>query len=303
MKAESFFSVVIVSSRRTPEKISLCLRSIFQGNYPKDSFEVIVVDSGSGEATLGYLRQEAKCRSNLRVILPAQGNIGPARGRNLGISAGRGELVAFTDDDIIVANDWLIRLADGYRRYPAVAGVGGITLPAADRLKNNLWAQYENFLYQALLKNKEGEYLSDKRDEHPAYTGNLSYRREILEKVGGFDESFSPLIYGEDGELKERVLQLDYRLLYVPVVNFHGTDYNWQAFWRREKRRGLGILFYCRRHSSGKPPRWLELIKMTFFPWVFFHKLQSGYSFKFSLIAVLAFWGRQWGKLEYYAQV
>lgn len=298
-----FVSVVVVSSGQMPEKLARCLPALFRNTYPADSFEVMVVDSGSGPAVLSYLRQEEKNHPRLRVILPCQGNIGPARGRNLGIKVARGDIIAFTDDDVVAAMDWLEKLVDGYRRYASIAGVGGITLPDEARLKNSFWARYENRLYLSLLKQKSGEYLSEKRDEHPCYAGNISYRRRVLEEMGGFDESFSPAVYGEDGDLKERVLQLGYRLLFVPVINRHLADYNFPAFWRKEQRRGVGILFFYRRHRLRKPSRFGETLKVGLLPVVFLRHLARSGDLAFSWAATLAFLARQVGKLRFYAEV
>ena len=51
--------------------------------------------------------------------------------------------MAFTDDDCLPPVDWLTRLADGYVRYPEVAGVGGYLEAPADVLQNNILARYE----------------------------------------------------------------------------------------------------------------------------------------------------------------
>lgn len=302
-KNNSSFSVVVVSSRKAVEKISACLSSLFQSSYPASDFEVIVVDSGAGASVHNYLRKEGGKHLNLRLIFPGKGNIGPARGRNLGINCARGEIIAFTDDDLVLPADWLGRLADGYRRYPDVAGVGGIYLPPKEAVAANVFAYYENRLYRNLLQKPEGEYLSDKRDEHPCYTGNISYRKEILQRVGGFNEEYLPQIYGEDGDLKERVLKLGCRLLYLPLVARHQTDYNFRQFWQKEERRGLGILFYRRSRFGRKPNRYMEILKIIFFPVVLMREFKAGGDLKFGLLAALSFIARQAGKWRYYDQI
>src|SRR5437764_138198 len=84
------------------------------------SFEVIVVDDGSTDGT-----KEAVTSEFPSVQYIQQENQGPAAARNTGIRAVAGDIVVFTDDDCVPPPDWLSRLANGYARYPEVAGVGG----------------------------------------------------------------------------------------------------------------------------------------------------------------------------------
>ncbi|MEK7610924.1 MAG: glycosyltransferase [Patescibacteria group bacterium] len=241
-------SIVIASSRKDRNKLSACLDSIYKGSFPAASFEVIVVDSGAGDEAKDYLLETAKSRPNLVPAFPGFGNIGPARARNIGIKLAKSSLVAFTDDDISVDPQWLEKITKAFLEHPEVAAVGGMTLPP-DSLRRNPFAEYESSIYQRYLKNGcAGSYLSTTRDEHPVFTGNIAYRKEVLEKAGGFSENFPPFVYGEDGDLKERVLKMGGRFLYIDSVNYHNTEYSLASFWQKEEKRGAGILRYRKDH-------------------------------------------------------
>ena len=151
----------------------------------------------------------------MRTILRQQPNRGPAAARNRGIDAASGEIVAFTDDDRVPPPDWLQRLADGFRRYPQVSGVGGYLEPAPDLLQSNLFARYEAYVVHDLYRVGSDPYVGG--FETPGCgTNNVAYRINVLREVNGFDESF-PYAAGEDTDLKKRVTDAGHLLLYIPV--------------------------------------------------------------------------------------
>jgi histidinol-phosphate phosphatase family protein len=122
---------------------------------------------------------------------------GPAAARNVGWRAARAAWVAFLDDDVVVASDWLDALArDLGALEPTVAGSQGrivVPLPA-DRRPTD-WERNVAGLERAKWA-----------------TADLAYRRRVLEEVGGFDERF-PRAYREDADLGLRVVDAGYRIV------------------------------------------------------------------------------------------
>ncbi|MDW8053715.1 MAG: glycosyltransferase family 2 protein [Anaerolineae bacterium] len=238
------FSIVIPTYNRR-ELLRRCLSGAVSQDYP--NYEVIVVDDGSTDGTEEIVRREFPQVRYIR----QNPNRGPAAARNQGIRASTGEIVAFTDDDCLLPPNFLSRLADGYRRYPQVAGVGGYLEAPQELLESNLFAQYEAYVTHHVYRAGPEEYLGG--FECPAGgTNSMSYRREVLLEVGGFDESF-PYAAGEDADLKWRVTQKGYLLLYLPVKVTHLQTYTSQHFWRQHQRHGRGAVYFERKHR-GHPP-------------------------------------------------
>jgi glycosyltransferase involved in cell wall biosynthesis len=210
------FSIVIPTYNRA-STLRCCLRAASVQTYP--DYEVIVVDDASADSTGEMVRREFPHVRYLR----QETNRGPAAARNRGIEAATGEIVAFTDDDCLVPSDFLARLAGGYRTYPDVAGVGGYLEAPDEVLRSNAFAQYEAHVTHQVYRAGPTPYLGG--FECPAGgTSAMSYRREVLLVVGGFDAQFTAAA-GEDADLKLRIVQRGFSLLYVPIKVTHHSSW------------------------------------------------------------------------------
>ena len=184
---------VVIATRDRPERLRLCLEALAQQRTDR-VYEVVVVDDG-GEPPVGASDVAAFPRVRL---LRAAGR-GPAAARNLGIREARGAVVLFTDDDVLPERGWLEAACRFLDARPSSVGVGGITVsPPFD------------YLYEESVA-----------CDVPAYwTCNVAYRREVLEKLGGFCEE---LRCSEDLDLGYRALDLgavgfapEMRVVHVP---------------------------------------------------------------------------------------
>lgn len=146
--------------------------------------EILLVDdrsSGGGELPVpGALTAYTK-------VLRGKG-AGPAAARNLGWRAARFPWVAFLDDDVVPAPDWLDRLLADLAVPDRIGGVQGVVrVPLPTGRRPTDWER-------ATAGLADGEWI----------TADMAYRRAALAAVGGFDERF-PRAYREDAELAHRV--------------------------------------------------------------------------------------------------
>lgn len=138
--------------------------------------EVVVVDDGS---TPPYASSEFP-----HVRLCRTRGVGPARARNVGIAAATGEIVCFTDDDVVPADNWLATAVAYLVAHPGDAGVTGHTTAGA----------HDPLYEHAVSDLVGGSFL----------TCNVAYRRRALVAVGGFDARFTRA--HEDRDLAWRVI-------------------------------------------------------------------------------------------------
>jgi glycosyltransferase involved in cell wall biosynthesis len=115
---------VVIATRDRPKRLAACLESLAAQDYPRQRFEVIVVDDG------GYsrLRRVAtRYRERLRLSTLERPFAGRSAARNQGAARASGELVAFTDDDTEPEPGWLRALATRHAAAPGDA-LGGRTV-------------------------------------------------------------------------------------------------------------------------------------------------------------------------------
>ena len=296
------FSVVLATSAGRSETLQKCLASIFANDYPAEKFEVIVIDSGIDEKGLQVVEEFKREHENLKFYSPGWGNVGPAKARNLGIKKAQNEIVAFTDDDCVVPPDWLRRFNEGYERYKGdkgVAGVGGYLEAPAEVLSKNIFAQYEKFHEWSQYNIHDREFISRQRDEAPFETNNISYKRDVLEDVGGFGESFPAWATGEDGDLKERIVKRGYGVLFVPVKVTHLQDYNLSRFLGQQLAREAGISLTKKKHGQRLESRLELILIIVASPLLFFKFLvKDKFNAKFAILDTTAFVVRQVGKFR-----
>ena len=275
------FSVVIPTYNRFGN-LKEVLEALKNQKFPRDEFEVLVIDDNSLDGTSEYL-------DNLRweepkLIVLHQDHGGPAAARNLGISKSSGAIIAFTDDDCLVPLFWLSSLQKGYEMFSQAAGIGGYLEAPKEVLKNNLIAKLEYFETHTVYRSSTDSYLGG--FESPAGgTNNMSYLKAVIVEAGMFDENF-PVPAGEDADLKLRVAEKGYKIGYVPLKVTHLDPYSLKAFIRRSVTHGVGSAFFEAKH--GKRPSIKAIVNdIIFLPFVFVKVFKDTYDLGLSFLMVV----------------
>lgn len=234
------FVTVVIPTRNRSRQLATCLASIQRLAYP--SFEVIIVDNaptdGRTEQTVARIAAvDARIRY-LREPLP-----GASRARNVGMASGRGDIVAFTDDDVEVDRLWLNGLVAGFGSDPTVEVVGGLTL--AGQLETAAQRAFE--LYGGMARGHERRLYDLDRHRgdtllYPYTAGifgasnNAAFRRRPFLERGGFDQALgpaSPAYSAEDLDAFLAVILAGHKIVYEP-----------RAIVRHEHRREFADLYW-----------------------------------------------------------
>lgn len=229
---QPFFSIIIPTYNR-PERLFICLQSLARLDYPRDRFEVIVVDDGS-EMSLENVVETFK--EQLDLTLLSQPNAGPATARNAGAKLAKGEFLAFTDDDCTPAPDWLQALAARFAAAPEGA-IGGRTVNA---LSDNLYSTASQILIDYIY----GYYNINSQQASFFASNNFALPAERFRTIGGFDTSF-PLAAAEDREFCDRWLHKGYKMIYAPeIIVYHAHQLTFPTFWRQHFNYGRGAFCF-----------------------------------------------------------
>jgi GT2 family glycosyltransferase len=246
MTAQPSVTVVVPTYNRS-DFIERALDSLLKQNYPADRLDVIAVDDGSTDGTREVLERLRRAHSNFRYLL--QENRGPAAARNAAIREARGEIVLFMDDDCIADPNWAAELVRPYSD-PKVGGVAGRIrfVPPDDNIANRCAARGTGPGQPVDAEGRIGHFV----------TANASFRRSVLDEVGGFDTAF-PHAAQEDLDLSYRVAARGWRLAFAEAaVVDHYHRHTIRGDLRRWYQVGQAEAIMRRKHGANGPV-WVEV--------------------------------------------
>jgi GT2 family glycosyltransferase len=246
------FSILVATYNR-PLHLSGLLGSIASLNFPRERFEVIVVDDGSRMPLEPVI---APFRDQISIRYFRQTHGGVASARQKGVEVAEGLYLAFTDDDCRPATDWLQALEKALAATKGGA-VGGRTI---NSLTGNPYASATGSLET---------YLRDHWNRGPDAIGffptsNLAVPADRCRSIGGFDGDRWPH-GGEDRDLCARWTEQGYTLFYAPeAVVHHLHDLHLFTFLRQHFRYGRGA-FRFRKACSQRRRRRIEVESLSFY--------------------------------------
>ncbi|MHB1050051.1 MAG: glycosyltransferase [Bacteroidota bacterium] len=185
---------IIVAARNEERHIAALLDSLLRLEYPKDCYEIIVVNDRSTDATLSVLEEYARRTENMRVLTITDNATDMPHKKNAlrnGIALSRNEILAFTDADCIIPPGWLRELSKQFtEQVGAVAGYSPYRIDKRHFAYSFL--QYEEYKISLIAAAAAGlgkAYMCTGR--------NFAYRKKVYEEVGGF-EKIKHSVSGDD---------------------------------------------------------------------------------------------------------
>jgi GT2 family glycosyltransferase len=205
--------------------------------------EVIIVDNGSTDNTREILLREKGTRDQLDFRATKKETKGKSRALNHGIGLARGEILIVVDDDVVVHHRWMTEHWECHR-VSEFGAVQGRVLPGVD--PQGRPADPSRLREYNIPIIDYGEEIREIR----GLTGtNMSFKREVFEKVGGFDTRLGPGAAGfsEDTEYSVRIRKAGFKIGYAPdAVAYHelsparyGREYNRNVEYRKGLSRSL----------------------------------------------------------------
>jgi len=232
---------VLIPAHNEEFVIGKILERMTELTYPKDKLEVVVIDDGSTDATGEIADRYAEKYDFIRVIHRPNGGDGKPAALNDGFKFTNGEIVLTFDADYYPQLDIVEKLVAPFADPEVGAVQGRVTVLNED----------ESLVSKIVTLERIGGYRIDQqaRDELvlvPQYGGTVGgFRREALEKVGGWDSA----MLTEDTDLTIRLILHGYQIRYVNEAEaYEEAVTSWRAYWNQRYRWAKGHMQCALKH-------------------------------------------------------
>ena len=219
MNATLEVSVVLPTYNRAAD-LERAVESVLQQTADPRVYEVIVVDNNSTDGTGQVLeRLKARYPDQLRTVVERQQGVSYAR--NAGIATALAPIVAFFDDDVRVAPDWIETIIRVFRESPGTEVIGGKVLPEWGAPPPG-WLTPAHWSPLALQDFGDRPMLMSASNPRGLISANLACRQSVFQRIGGFSPVFQRVKDAigsvEDGEWNRRLWAAGLSGLYVPQL-------------------------------------------------------------------------------------
>jgi len=237
---------VLIPAHNESRVIGRILRRMTELTYPKNKLQVIVVDDGSTDSTGKIVEQYAREFGYIEVVSRSQeqGGHGKPAVLNAGTKHAKNEIMVCFDADYYPQRGIIEKLVARFVDPKVGAVQGRVTVLNEPR----------NLVTRLVALERIGGYRVDQeaRDELrliPQFGGTVgAVRRELLERLGGWDES----ILAEDTDLTFRVCLAGYKVRYVNDAEcYEEAVDSWRAYWKQRHRWARGHMQCAFKHLWG----------------------------------------------------
>ena len=244
---------VVVATYNRCDVVRGAVESLMNQDSRGTTYEVIVVDNNSTDATRRMLEELCGKYDNLFYHFEPQQGVSYARNR--GIAAARAPILAFTDDDIKPAPDWVATISEGFKRFPEADCIGGKVLPQT-ATDFPVWLTSKHWTPLALLDMGDEPIVLDVLNGPGLVAANLAVRAAVFKDVGLFQpelqrvKSFIGSL--EDHEFEMRLGAAKKRLMYLPelIVYAQVLDERLSKAYHRRWYRGHGHFYALMRNQQ-----------------------------------------------------
>lgn len=192
---------VVIPALNEEKYLAACLGSLQVQDFPKDEYEVIVVDNASEDKTV-----EVAHSFGVKVIFELQRGYTPPR--QTGFKAAQGEIIASTDADTVLPQNWLSLIKLDFENEPNLIGVTG---SGVFRDSGRIWEWLSKYGYFLFLWTRFAL-------RQPQVSGfNFAVKKWAFEKIGGFDLN---LKMAEDVDLARRLARIGKIKFNPKIVGF-----------------------------------------------------------------------------------
>ena len=226
-----------------------CFESLVNLHYPQDKIELIMVDNGSTDDSVAYIKETFP---QVKIIVNNENNY--TKANNLGIRTARGDYIALINNDTKVEQEWLISLVRCMREDDTIGAVGSKILFMDGRIQNAGHLELPNYYWgDKGIYEEDSPQFNQRQETVSVSNSSALYRREALDEVGLFDEDFG--MYMEDVDMAFRLRQKKWKVVYVPEsIAYHKLHGSRQDPEERQFYIEKNRLLFVAKHAPHKLP-------------------------------------------------
>jgi glycosyltransferase involved in cell wall biosynthesis len=270
------FVSVIIPVYNDSEMLKTCLKALNNQTYPKNRYEVIIVDNGSDENIKKIINNFSS------VVITKENYPSLHAARNKGISIAKGEVLAFTDADCIPSKDWIEKGVKRILSLPNCGLVAGKIRLFFKNPKKKTAAE----LFEKISAFPQKEYI--KKWKFGA-TANVFTTKKIIDDIGVLDGTLKS---GADFEWGKRIFAAKYKLIYAnDVCVAHPARYSLSQIYKKYRRITGGN--YDLTMKKGYPLKKFtadlirELVRLKDFSNIFLDKRLNGVNQRIKVFIVM----------------
>jgi glycosyltransferase involved in cell wall biosynthesis len=259
---------VAVCTRNRAENLELCIDSLLKLKYP--NLEIIIIDNAPSDNStrnlIGQFSEKLNCPGltkthKLKYFCESLPGLNWARNR--AVKEAEGEILAFTDDDVVVDEYWINEIVKIFEDAPDIMAVTGLVIPyELENLSHQLFEEYGGFGrgFERKWYRWSGINENGKKEKAAKYFGgagkfgtgaNMAFRKKVFEKAGMFDPSLdvgTPTNGGGDLEIFFRLIKSGFTLVYEPnAIVRHRHRETYTELKTQLRNNGIGFYAYLTR--------------------------------------------------------
>ncbi len=213
---------IVVCTYNRKKFILNCLRALDRQTLNKEKFEIIVVDNNSTDDSSFIINDFIKLHPQLHCRYVFVARKGLAFARNQGIAHTKYGLVTYIDDDTETTPEFAETILNFMQLHPEVAGVGGRVLPLFSESDEPAWISKYLAGFLGIVDYGLRARLYKRNMKYPAGC-NMTYRKELIIQVGGFNNKLT--FRSDDKQIYYSIRKLNHAVYYLPeAVLYHNID-------------------------------------------------------------------------------
>ncbi len=281
---------VILVNYNLSDNLVASIKSIFS-NSSEENFEIIVVDNNSSHYQKDVLKKGLSQFNNVKIFY-LEFNNGFGDGNNYGVNKSQGDIIFLLNPDTLLTNDLFEKTLEIFRTQPTVSVLGPKIVNDKKKQEKSvgkfpsLFLEFINIFFLSRFYEKKYFLKKVKNSKHEFIdvdwvTGSAMFiRREVFQKVGGFDTNF--FMYSEEVDLCRRIQDSGGKIVYFPAVELiHigsiGSKKNYSFFTKTSYESKY---YYIDKHFKGIERLFILLffkvhIIIQLFTWMFLYPFSS----------------------------